>query len=361
MQERKEKIRLLIVDDSIVSQRVFSFIAETDDRLEIVGYASNGQEAIESVKRLKPDIVSMDIEMPIMDGKEATRQIMQICPVPIVISSNLYDPGQQELAMEVLEAGAVIIIPKPTGPDNPNYADSAKTWLRMVRTMSEVKVIRRKPFLKQNNTINFAGSEIKPDQPVREQSNYSILVIGASAGGPESVKTILSKLQTDFPLPVMIVQHIDKHFSEGYRLWLQSYSKIPVLAASEVQQLLPGNVYLSPGEKHLVIKNEGLAILSNEAPLKGHRPSVGHLFKSAAMIYGNRTIAVILSGMGNDGAEELKLLRNLGALTFAQNEASSLVFGMPGEAVRLRAAKRILPPEDIANEIINLFNPDKYL
>jgi len=351
-----KKIRILIVDDSMVSQKLYRHIIAADDRFEVVCVASNGQDAIDCVKKYSPDVVSMDINMPKMNGIEATRLIMQQNPVPIVISSSLYDPTQQEMAMQVLEAGAVAIMPKPFGPGHPGYNSTSRQWLRMLKSMSEVKVIRRKPFNKSSdNQPNFPESSTSNFGQKYPTGNYKVLVIGASAGGPESVKAILSQLDKSFPLPVLLVQHIDRHFSEGYRLWLQSYTNIPVLTATDNQPLKPAHVYLSPGDKHLVLKSEGMATLSNDLPARGHKPSVAHLFKSAAEIYGANTIAVILSGMGNDGAAELKLLRNLGALTFAQNEASCLVFGMPGEAVKMDAAVKVLPPDEIVKQIMNLF------
>jgi two-component system, chemotaxis family, protein-glutamate methylesterase/glutaminase len=349
------KIRVLIVDDSYVSQKLFRHLLESDNRFEIIGFVNNGREAVEFLKNKTPDIISMDINMPLMDGMEATRQIMQTNPVPIVVASSLYDPSQQEMAMEALEAGAVAIMPKPYGPGHPLHEKSMKNWLQMIRSMSEVKVIRRRPHLKNSNLIN--ANEDRPVINLSDFKNndYRIVVIGASAGGPEGVKAILSKLTPSFPVPLLIVQHIDKHFNEGYRLWLQSSASIPVLAATENQPLLPGTAYLAPGEHHLVVKSEGMITLNNDLPVRGHRPSVAKLFDSAANVYGKSVIAVILSGMGSDGAKELKKLREMGALTFAQSKESCLVFGMPGEAVRMGAAIRINNPEDIAMDILDLF------
>ncbi len=350
-----KKIKVLIVDDSYVSQKLYRHLLESDNRFEIMGFVSNGKEAVEFLRNKTPDIISMDINMPKMDGMEATRQIMQSNPAPIVIASSLYDPTQQEMAIEALEAGAVAIMPKPFGPGHSLYYKSANNWLRMIRSMSEVKVIRRRPHLKNNNLTKQNESRQAINLSDYKHGDYRIVVIGASAGGPEGVKTILSKLTPSFPVPALIVQHIDKHFTEGYRLWLQSSVSIPVLAAAENQPLLPGTAYLAPGEHHLVVKSEGMITLNNDPPVRGHRPSVSKLFDSAANVYGKSVIAVILSGMGSDGANELKKLRDKGALTFAQSEESCLVFGMPGEAVRLGAAIRIISPEDIAMEIIDLF------
>ncbi len=354
-EKTQNKIKILIVDDSTVSQKLYRHLLESDNRFELIGIVTNGRQAVEFLRKQKPDVISMDLNMPVMDGMEATRQIMQNNPAPIVIASSLYDPSQQEMAMEALEAGAVAIMPKPYGPGNPLHEKSVKNWLRMIFSMSEVKVIRRRPNVKNNYLIKQDKSSQAINLSDYKHRDYRIVVIGASAGGPEGVKTILSKLTPSFPIPVLIVQHIDKHFTEGYRLWLQSFASIPVLAATETQPLLPGSAYLAPGEHHLVVKSKGMITLNNDPPIRGHKPSVAKLFDSAANVYGKSVIAIILSGMGSDGAKELKKLHDIGALTFAQSEESCLVFGMPGEAVRLGAAVKINNPDDIATEILDLF------
>lgn len=350
-----DKIKILIVDDSPLSQKLYRHIIASDNRFEIVAAVSNGREAIAFLAKNSADVVSMDLNMPLMGGMEATRYIMQHHPAPIVIVSSLYDPTQQEMAMEVLDAGAVSIMPKPPGPGHPDHSSAAKQYLRMLRSMSEVKVIKRKPYLKNNNKPQQPKTFDNDSQTPQRKSDYKLMLIGASAGGPEGVKTILAGLWPGFPLPVMIVQHIDWHFTEGYRLWLQSYTQMPVVAAGDNQVLLPGHAYLAAGNKHLVVKKSGTAGLSSEPAHRGHRPSVKHLFKSAAEVYGKDNIAILLSGMGTDGAEELKLLKDAGALTIAQNKDTSLVFGMPGEAVRLNAARIILSPDGIVEHINQLF------
>lgn len=354
METRKaNKIRVLIVDDSQVSQKLHNHILASDSRFEIVGVAHNGQEAVQGVKLQRPHVVSMDLNMPVMDGMEATRKIMREFPVPIVVVSSLYDPEEQELAMEVLQAGAVTIMPKPVGPGHPDHKRSAKRYLQMLRNMSEVKVVRRR-----NNNVRVAVRE----EMIREtfvaselQKDYDLLVIGASAGGPEGMKIILEGLTPSFPIPIMIVQHIDRHFVEGYRNWLRSHTKIPVVTAYDGLSLQPGRACLAPADHHLIVRKEGEAGLLDEAPVGGHRPSVAHLFRSAGEVYGKRLIAVILSGMGNDGAEQMKVLRDMGALTIAQNAQSSLVFGMPGEAVRLGAASHVLTPGEMVTMLLKIF------
>jgi len=341
------------VDDCQVSQKLHQHVIGSDNQFEIIGIASNGREAIELSRTHKPHVISMDLNMPVMDGMEATRQIMRTNPVPIVVVSSLYDPDKLELAMEVLEAGAVITMPKPFGPGHPEHERTAKKYRMMLKSMAEVRVIRRRPHLfNKKSSIENSPVTINPTQ---QETDYRVVLIGASAGGPESTKTILSALNEDFPLPIMIVQHIDRNFTESYRSWLQSHSNVPLLTAADDQPLLPGHAYLAPADKHLIVKSEGLAGLSNDPPVRGgQRPSVARLFKSAGEIYGKKVIAVILSGMGKDGVAEMKMLRDMGAYTIAQDENSSLVYGMPGEAVRIGAAENTYTPEEMVKLIINI-------
>ncbi len=348
------KIKVLIVDDSIVSQKLYQRLLEQDSRFEVVGIAGNGKQAIEYVAKLQPDVVSMDINMPLMDGVEATRQIMQQNPIPITIVSSLYNPEEVEIAMRVLEAGAVNIISKPNGPGHPKFESDSRQYLDMLRMMSEVKVVRRR-----------VASQFSANKPIEKEptdfsritnpdNDYGIVVIGASAGGPEALKSLLGAFNPGFPLPILIVQHIDPNFAEGYRTWLQSNVYIPVVAAEKNQKIKPGFAYIAPGDYHLEIISEGVITLTSGPPVKGLRPAVANLFRSAADAYGKRSIAVILSGMGADGAAETALLRSKGAMTFAQNEPTCLVFGMPGEAIKSGGIVSVLPPREIANAIMNL-------
>jgi two-component system chemotaxis response regulator CheB len=350
-----KKIKVLIVEDTLVAQKLLKGLVLSDERFELIGIAENGKQAHEFVKNSIPDVVSMDILMPIMDGVEATRKIMQENPVPIVIVSSFYQSSEVEIAIKVLEAGAVTILPRPYGPGHPKYLQSGRRYLNTLQSMSEIKVVRRKreETLKPAPTI---GRTVQPTSEKIEGREFKALAIGASAGGPEGLSTLLSYLPPNFPLPVFIVQHIDSHFAEGFASWLNSSSKLPVTTAINGEKAVQGHVYLPPGNHHLSVNANGTISIIKELSAKNLCPSVNTLFKSIAAVYGKNSIAVLLSGMGKDGAAELKHLFDLGAFTFAQDEMSSLVFGMPGEAVRIGAAHRILPPAAIANEINNLMN-----
>jgi len=348
------KIRVLVVDDSHVTRKLYTELLRGDPRFELAGTASHGKDAIECVQELHPDIVSMDIEMPVMDGLKATRQIMEDHPVPILVVSNLYSPDKVGLAMDVLEAGALAIIAKPRGPGHPQADYQRKHYLNMLKSMSEVKVVRRRNLIREKTKSEIEQPGFSPgikNAPAFQEKDYRVLLIGASAGGPDAIKTIISQLPGEFPLPILIVQHIDPHFAEAYRSWLQGQTSLKVQFATTNQALLPGHVYLPPGDVHMVVASEGMASLSFDPPVKGHRPCIASLFKSAQRVYCERVIAVILSGMGNDGAAELKQLKDCGALTLVQDEATSLVFGMPQEALRLGAAIKALSPNEMVKQI----------
>jgi two-component system chemotaxis response regulator CheB len=346
-------IKVLVVEDSLVNQNLLKGLILSDSRFKLVGIANNGRQAIEYVALYNPDVVSMDIHMPVMDGVEATMNIMQKTPVPIIIVSSFYQSSEVEMAIKVLDAGAVTILPKPFGPGHPKFAQSSRQYLNMLKAMSEIKVVRRKNTdgSRVSQTVSPGFSAPKIAQVARQ---FKILAIGASAGGPEGIRTILTGLPPDFPLPVLIVQHIDANFAEGFCSWLNTFSKLPVHIAVHGEPFIPGNVYLPPGDRHLSVKSEGVIGVINDGPIKGLRPAVAILFQSVASVYGKNTLAVLLSGMGKDGAAELKTLYDIGAHTLVQSEQSCLVFGMPGEAVKMGAATKIMSPTEMIKEITDL-------
>jgi two-component system chemotaxis response regulator CheB len=344
------KIKVLIVEDSYVAQKLLKILVQSDERFELVGVAENGKQACEFVKEYKPDVVSMDILMPIMDGVEATRQIMQESPIPIVIVSSYYQSSELEMAMRVLQAGAVSIIPRPYGPGHSKFEQSKRQYLNTLKIMSEISVVKRrkeerlKPL--ENQIIDTPSVLNKTDK-----QDFKVLAIGASAGGPEGLVTILSGLPANFPVPVFIVQHIDGNFAEGFAVWLNSSTSLTVRIALNGEKALAGHVYLPPGNQHLIVNSDGRISTTKDGLINSSRPSVDVLFKSIAEVYGKNSLAVLLSGMGKDGAAELKNLFDLGAITIAQSESSCLVFGMPGEAAKIGAVCKLLSPENIVKEI----------
>ena len=348
----KKIINVLIVEDSLTAQSLLKGIIAEDPSFNVVAVAINGKQAVESVAKLRPDVVSMDINMPEMDGLEATRQIMYYTPVPIVIVSSQYEASDVDLSFSILKAGALTILPRPVGPMHPDYRQSARSYRNTLRMMAGIKVTAQRK-IPPVSPSNLAAKRFSTGiNQVNRIEKPRILAIGASAGGPQALQTILSLIPLDFPIPIVIVQHIDPNFASGFCDWLNLSSSIPVHIAFDGEKIFPGHAYLPPGDSHLGVVREGFIQVSKEPPERNLRPSVSFLFRSIATVYGKNAIAVLLSGMGTDGAKELKLLRDLGVNTMAQDELTSLVHGMPGEAIRVGAAWFIGSPEDISHEII---------
>ena len=348
-----QKIKVLIVEDTITGQKLLKGLLTEDSRFEIVGIANNGKQAVEFVALYHPDVVSMDIFMPVMDGLEATRLIMQQTPVPIVIVSSFFNPSEMNLSFSILKAGALTILQKPFGPRHPKFLQSARHYQNVLIMMSGVKVktqqvvLPKKSALSSKNTANNTLKNIIPGR-------FKIIAIGASSGGPSGIQTILSGLPSNIQIPLVIVQHIDANFVEGFCDWLKLTSNLPIIIAQDGMIMKPGHVYLPPPDSHLGFAKEGIISISKSPPERGIRPAVSFLFRNVAAIYGKNAVCVLLSGMGADGANEMKMLFDMGAYTIAQDEKSSLVHGMPGQAINLGGACKILSPEAIVKEIIKL-------
>jgi two-component system, chemotaxis family, protein-glutamate methylesterase/glutaminase len=337
-------IRVLIVEDSPVAQEFLTYIFASDPEIQVVGIAENGLEAIDLVNLKRPDVITMDIHMPIMDGFEATRKIMETVPTPIVIVSSSTRVKEVNSTFRAMEAGALAVILRPPGIGHPDYDSSSMELIRTVKTMSEIKVVRRFPERKRE----FAQSPpVAALAPVTVQG-IQIAAIGASTGGPPALQKILSGLPHDLTFPVLIVQHIAKGFIEGFGEWLSNTSSIPVHMASHGGYPLPGHCYIAPDDFHMGIAAGPRIMLNDQPPENGLRPSVAVLFRSVAQAYGPRAVGILLTGMGRDGADELKEMKEKGAITIAQDKESSVVHGMPGEAIKIGAAMYILPPEGIA-------------
>jgi len=346
-------IKVLVVEDSAVVREFLVHILGADPDLQVIGTACDGESAIEAVQRLQPDVITMDIHMPKMDGLQATRRIMEVHPVPIVIVSGSSDPHDVAMTFRATEAGAVAALRRPSGIGHPQYEATAKELVQTVKLMSEVKVVRR-----------WQRRETAVAQPLEtlsklKSAKVGVVALGASNGGPPALQTILAGLPGDFPAPVLIVQHMASGFVHGFAEWLGQSSALPVQLASHGETILPGRVYVAPDEFQMKIERGGIIALSKDAPESGLRPSVSYLFRSLVDAYGGEAVAVLLTGMGRDGAEELKALRERGAVTIAQDKDSSVVHGMPGEAIKLDAAQLILPPEKIAPLLVGLVNGKK--
>lgn len=335
------KIRILVVEDSPVVRDFLSHILNLVPDLQVVGVAHDGEQAIAMVRECRPDVITMDIHMPTMDGFEATRRIMETQPTPIVIVSGSSTVTEAVTAFRSIEAGALAVVPRPYGFGHPKFASSADQLVETVRLMAGVKVVRRWP--RRAGEIG----EARPVTPMSARPEIRIVAIGASTGGPAVIVTILAALPKDMPFPVLIVQHISDGFTAGFGEWLAQASGLPVHIAVAGELMLAGHVYVAPNGAHMGVSGALRVVLDPGPAENGVRPSVSHLFRSVAEAFGKHAAAVLLTGMGTDGAEALKLIRDRGGLTIAQNQASSVVHGMPGEAIRLGAAMHVMTPEAI--------------
>lgn len=348
-------IKVLIVDDSRVVQEFMIHLLSSVPEIQVIGIASSGIEAIQFVHDKHPDIITMDIHMQGMDGLEATRVIMETVPTPIVIVSGTLSINDMATSFKLFEAGALAIVLRPPGMDDPEFADARKQLIQTIKLMSEVKVVRRFPKQGKNNNLN----EINKQQVLSEITDIQVIAIGASTGGPIVLQTILSNLPKDLPVPVMIVQHIAKGFVGGFTDWLSGTSNIPLSIAKDGELGKPGNGYIAPDDLQMGLLSGGMIKLYSLPPDNGLCPSVDFLFRSVAEAMGPKALGILLSGMGKDGANGLKMMKDRGAITLVQNEASCVVFGMPGEAVKIKAADQVLSPEKIAEFITALFKVTK--
>lgn len=335
-------IKVLVVEDSAVVRGSLPHILGADLAIEVIGTADDGEQALEAVARMRPDVITMDIRMPRMGGLEATRRIMETHPTPIVIVSESTNPREIATTCRAIEAGAVAVLRRPAGIGHPDHAACAEELVRTVKLMSEVKVIRRWP-----------RSGCKR-QPLAAQGQAQLIAIGASTGGPPVLQAILAALPVNLPVPILIVQHMASGFTHGFVQWLGQTCSLPIHLAAHGDSIRPGHVYVAPDAFQMRVERGGRIGLSEDAPENGLRPAVSHLLRSVAQVHGRAAVAGLLSGMGRDGAAELKQLRNLGAVTFAQDKESSVVHGMPGAAILLDAATLILPPARIAAALTHL-------
>lgn len=337
-------IRVLIVDDSLTTREFLKHIIDSDPLLQIAGEAKNGEEAVKKAKTAKPDVIIMDIQMPGMNGYEATRAIMERYPVPIIIHSSLVAPEQTENIFKSMKAGAVAISQKPPGPGHPESKFLVEKLLRTVKLMAEVKVVR---LLKQKEKA--ATPKTASSARLLDESGPStqIIAIGASTGGPPALQSILSNLNAGFDIPIVIVQHIANGFLAGMVDWLSRTTHLSLKIPKTGEPVKNNYVYFAPEDHHIdILPSRCFRIYRIDSQENFKRP-ISHLFSSVAKIYKKNAIGILLTGMGNDGAVGLKEMKDHGAMTLVQDKESSVVFGMPGEAVKLNAHTYRLNPVDI--------------
>ncbi len=343
-------IRVLVVEDSPTYRDLIVNILQSTPDLQVVGTARNGAEGVRLAKRLKPDVITMDVHMPEMDGFEATRQIMIEIPRPVVIISASMDKNQRDLTFSALHAGALSVLEKPTLNDPPEVHQALAD---QVRLMSEVKVVRRWGEVQARPPA--PAAVIDPPLLVKNGlSKINLVVIASSTGGPGVLAEIFSKLPATFPVPILVVQHITPGFSSGLASWLNQQSLLEIRLARHAEEPRPGQVLIAPDNCHMQINSVGLISLSPTLPVCNQRPSATVLFESVARVYGNSAIGVILTGMGSDGAEGLLAMRRMGAHTIAQNKETCIVFGMPAVAIELGAAEQVLAIPQIVPALMAL-------
>ena len=347
-------INVLIVDDSPIFRLLLRTALECDPQLKVVGEARSGEEAVVLAEQLRPDIITLDINMPGMGGYEAIRQIMSQSPCPIVVLTGIESHELMNVSFKALGLGALNVLPKPIGRTlkDPGVAH----MVEQLKIMSTIKVVRRRPLStaipETLRTARRATTPLKRSLPVEWRHIPRVVAIGISTGGPPALQTLLSCLPTTFPLPIVVVQHISKGFVDGLVSWLTDTTGYTCKIAEPDEVLSGGRVYFAPDDYHLEIQASGKAALSDAAPIENLRPSAEALFLSIAKNYGADAIGILMTGMGRDGAHGLLAMRQSGAYTIAQDEKSSVVFGMPQEAINLGAAIEILSLEQIAPRLL---------
>lgn len=347
-------IKALVVEDSAVAREFLVHTLNSHPDIRVVGTASDGLEAVAAARALKPDVVTMDINMPKLNGMEATRLIMETAPTPIIIVTGNDITDEVRATFNSLELGALAIIKRPSASACSDGAQERAELINTVRLMSEVKVVRRWARRAPKNPGRSGDTQGFPSAGFPGVRTVEVVAIGASTGGPNALKAFLEMLRKDVQFPIIIVQHIATGFVQGFAYWLQEATRFRTKVPEEGDLLEPGCVYIAPDRKNIGVTRDRAISLSSCLPGQTLCPSASHLFKSVAGIYGSQAVGIVFTGMGRDGADGLLRMRQTGALTFAQDKESSVIWGMPKEAVDIGAAELVQSPEKIAETLNRL-------
>jgi len=349
------RIKVLIVDDSALVRRLLTDLLSSDPGIEVLGTATDAYVAREKIKALNPDVLTLDVEMPKMDGVTFLRNLMRLRPMPVVMVSSLTEDGAG-VTLDALAAGAVDFLPKPKIDLAATLGQYREELLEKVKGAARARV---RPLASAPISERLGPDAILPKRAAHHfRTTDRIIAIGASTGGTEAIKDVLMAFPPDAP-GIIIAQHIPKAFSTSFAKRMDGCCPMTVYEAEDGQQVLPGHVYIAPGDRHLLLRRDGaryVCALDNGAPVNRHKPSVDVLFRSVAQQAGSNAIGVILTGMGRDGAIGLKEMREAGAATIAQDEATSVVWGMPGAAVEIGAVAQVLPLDQISDAVCRLAN-----
>jgi two-component system, chemotaxis family, protein-glutamate methylesterase/glutaminase len=347
-------VKVLIVDDSALVRQVLTSILESNRNIEVVGAAKDPLDAREKIKELNPDVLTLDIEMPKMDGVTFLKNLMRLRPMPVIMISSLTEHGA-EITLEALECGAIDFVSKPKIDVQSGLNDYSEEIIEKVLSAAKSKVRERIPPRKKVESKLSANAVIaKSSSKKRFKTTDKIIALGASTGGTEAIREVLEAMPADAP-GMVISQHIPEAFSAPFAIRMNKASQMTVCEASDGQQILPGHVYIAPGGKHLIIERSGALYICrlNDGPrVNRHKPSVDVMFRSVAENVGPNAMGVILTGMGDDGAAGLKEMLDQGATTIVQDEHTSVVWGMPGSAAKIGAAQKEVPLEKVAGELI---------
>ena len=338
-------IKVFLVEDSPVALNILQRILDSSPDIKVIGTAGNGVNALQQIPQLKPDVVCTDVLMGEMDGLEFTKNLMSEFPLPILVISDLVTAQNTQKIGQLFEAGVVDVFPKPKTGSIEDYEKQKNNLVSKLIILSGVKVFTKKH---NCNYKNLKKNRSELLQNKTNTTNYQIVAIGVSTGGPKAIQQIITQLPANFPLPIVCTQHISVGFLSSLISWLSLDTKLKIKIAQIGEQPLPGTFYYAPEQYHLEIDGRGKFAYSSSPAVNNHRPSVTTMFQSLAQFYGNSMIAILLTGMGKDGVAGMQEIERRGGLTIAQDKDSSVIFGMPQEAIKLGIVNQILPLEQIA-------------